>query len=109
MLAGAGGGEKLYSYVYMFNGFAAGLTAQQAAARRRTQGVVSVTKAERSQQLDTSTTPGFLGLTGPGRPLAKSVAKGEGMIIGIVDSGVWPENPSFSDRTGTNGNAHPGR
>src|SRR5690606_39300366 len=25
--------------------------------------------------------------------------------IGSADSGVWPEHPSFSDRTGTNGKA----
>ena len=27
------------------------------------------------------------------------------MIIGIVDSGVWPENPAYTDRAGTNGSA----
>jgi hypothetical protein len=29
---------------------------------------------------------------------------GEDIIIGMVDGGVWPEHPSFSDRTGANKN-----
>ncbi len=102
VLASVGGGKKLHSYGYVFNGFAAELTAEQAAKLAQTKGVVAVTKDE-ARSVDTSSTPDFLGLTAPGG--AWSETKGEGVIIGIVDGGIWPESLSFSDRTGTNGNA----
>jgi len=102
VLASVGGGKKLYSYGYVFNGFAAELTAEQAEKLAATSGVLAVTKDE-ARALDTSSTPTFLGLNAPGG--AWSQTKGEGVIIGIVDGGVWPESLSFSDRTGTNGNA----
>src|SRR5687768_687929 len=41
-----GGARKLYDYGYTFNGFAAELTEQQAAAMAAVPGVVSVTKDE---------------------------------------------------------------
>ena len=96
-----GGGTKLHSYGYVYNGFAAKLTEAQAAALKQTPGILAVTKDE-AYPLDTSTTPEFLGLTADGG--AWSQVKGENVIIGIVDGGIWPEHPSFSDRTGTNGN-----
>jgi len=103
VLASVGGGKKLYSYGYAFNGFAAELTAAQAGKLAATRGVVTVEK-DAARQLDTSSTPTFLGLAGPDGFWATTGAKGENVIIGIVDGGVWPEHPSFSDRTGTNGN-----
>jgi len=102
VLAKAGGNQKLYSYVYSFNGFAAKLTPQQAARLAASPGVISVEKDELRTR-DTSSTPDFLGLRGAGGLWNDS--KGEGVIIGIVDGGIWPEHPSFSDRTGVNGNA----
>src|SRR5688500_20205334 len=49
--------------------------------------------------MDTATTPAFLGLNQTGGLWSKGI-KGENVIIGIVDSGIWPESQSFSDRTG---------
>jgi subtilisin family serine protease len=104
VLAKVGGGRKLHSYGYVFSGFAAELTAEQAAKLEQVQGVLAVTKDE-ARELDTSSTPAFLGLSGPGGFWERTGIKGENVIIGIVDGGIWPESLSFSDRTGTNGNA----
>ncbi|MDB5857138.1 MAG: peptidase and in kexin sedolisin [Ramlibacter sp.] len=98
-----GNGRKLYSYGYVFNGFAAELTDAQAQKLAATKGVLSVVKDE-LRQMDTSSTPSFLGLAGPTGFWEKTGATGEGVVIGMVDSGIWPESESFSDRTGTNGN-----
>jgi hypothetical protein len=105
------GGRKVYSYGYAFSGFAAELTQSQADALKSAPGVISVTKDE-IRQPDTATTPAFLGLNAPGglwQQLSGSTTgvrengpnssgAGEGIVVGIVDSGIWPENPSFSDR-----------
>jgi subtilisin family serine protease len=103
-LAAVGGGKKLYSYKFSFNGFAAELTEAQVAKLQAMPGVLAIEKDE-ARALDTSSTPGFLGLSGAGGFWATTKAKGENVIIGIVDGGIWPESLSFSDRTGTNGNA----
>ncbi len=104
LLSGVGGARKLYNYGYVFNGFAAELTEAQAQKLAQTPGVLAVSKDE-IRQLDTSSTPAFLGLTGPTGFYSTTGATGENVIIGIVDTGAWPEHPSFSDRTGVNGNA----
>ena len=105
MLASVGAGHlKAYSYSYAFNGFAAELTEAQAAKLAMTTGVLAISKDEK-RALDTSSTPEFLKLTGSNGFWQKFQATGEGVIIGILDGGIWPESLSFSDRTGTNGNA----
>jgi hypothetical protein len=104
MLQGVGNARKLYSYGYVFNGFAAELTDAQAQKLALTKGVLAVSRDE-LRQPDTSSTPNFLGLSGPTGFWNSTGAKGEGVIIGMVDSGIWPESDSFTDRTGTNGNA----
>jgi hypothetical protein len=83
-LASVGGGRVLHQYGHVFNGFAAELTDAQAQRLAQTPGVLAVTKDQLLRR-DTSSTPAFLGLSTPG--------------------GVWPEHPSYSDRTDSNGNA----
>jgi len=95
-----GGGRKLYDYRYSFNGFTAELTDAQADALKSIGGVLSVTKDE-LQHSDTSSTPTFLGLTeraGLWNRLGGPDRSGDDVIIGVVDSGVWPESRSFSDK-----------
>jgi subtilisin family serine protease len=111
-LASVGGAKALYHYVYSFNGFAASLTGEQADDLRRRPDVVSVTRDE-PREVDTSSTPHFLGLDGddglwqrlggPAGDLATDGA-GEDVVIGIIDSGIWPESASFAD-TGPDGQA----
>lgn len=105
-LGKVGGGQKLYDYSYSYDGFAAKLTDGQAAKLESQPGVLAVTKDE-LQTMDTSSTPAFLGLDAPGGLWSqlggpdgdkKGVGAGENVIIGVVDSGIWPESKSFSDR-----------
>ncbi len=91
--------HRVYDYTVSFNGFAARMPASSAAAMARTAGVLSVSKNE-IRHADTVSTPAFLGLTqrhglwaqlgGPGRKGA-----GRGIVIGVIDSGIWPESASF--------------
>jgi subtilisin family serine protease len=92
--------QKLYSYAYTFNGFAARLSPGQVAALQARPDVVNVW-ADEERFAETATTPDFLGLTAEGGLWDLGVT-GENVIIGIVDSGIWPESLSFSDRSGAN-------
>jgi subtilisin family serine protease len=100
------GGPKIYSYTYSFNGFAAKLTEKQAAALAKQSDVLAV-KPDELQEINTSTTPSFLGLTGAGNlwdqlggptGTRTHAGAGENIVIGVVDSGIWPQSKSFSDR-----------
>ena len=63
VLGSVGGGDKVHSYGYVFNGFAAELTAEQAQKLAQTQGRARGYRRTRFRELVTATTPDFLGLT----------------------------------------------
>jgi subtilisin family serine protease len=48
-------------------------------------------------QLDTDASPEFIGAPTLWNQLGGDDAAGEGVIVGVLDTGIWPEHPSFSD------------
>jgi hypothetical protein len=101
-LASAGGGKKIYDFGYVFNGFAAELSEAQAQQLRTVKGVRSVTR-DSLLRMHTASTPGFVGLAGTDGVWNKTGAKGDNIVIGVIDSGVWPENNSFAEMVDANG------
>ncbi|MEX2496217.1 MAG: S8 family serine peptidase [Woeseia sp.] len=97
-LRSVGASGKIYSYSYALNGFAAVLTPAQADALGARDDVVQVWQDE-IRHPTTDSTPDYLGLTGGGG-VWNLQGQGEDVIIGIVDTGIWPEHPSFSDQNG---------
>jgi subtilisin family serine protease len=96
----------LHQYNTVFNGFAALLTDDEVRALKKNSAVSAITVDE-PRKLETTYTPSFLGLDKPGTglwdKLGGKAAAGENVVIGIVDSGVWPENPGYADRVDGNG------
>ncbi|SDZ58751.1 Outer membrane protein assembly factor BamB, contains PQQ-like beta-propeller repeat [Asanoa ishikariensis] len=93
------GAKKRGAYVYSFDGFSADLTKAQAAKLRALPDVVAVT-ADRKVTTQTSSTAGFLGLDQPGGlwdQLRGPEDAGEGLVIGVIDSGIWPDSASFAN------------
>ncbi|MDJ0376159.1 S8 family serine peptidase [Cryobacterium sp. PH31-L1] len=87
-----------YSYTLALNGFAAELTAAQAARLSAEKDVVAISPDELKHLTATSSTE-FLGLSGDDGVWASTGGAdnaGEGVVIGVLDTGFAPENPSFA-------------
>lgn len=94
-----------YTYSVVLNGFAAMLTDEEVRALQARTDVASVTP-DTPRKMDTTYTSHFLGLDkddGLWAKLGGRSAAGEGIVVGIVDGGVWPENPAYADRVDANG------
>ncbi|KAL3291252.1 subtilisin-like protease SBT1.7 [Colletotrichum asianum] len=103
----------IYTYEHTINGYAAKITDDQANALRAQPDVLSV-RPDKVYHLHTSRTPAFLGLLDSEALLGRSHVVDTGMyldarddvngtsaesnlVVGIFDTGVWPENPSYKD------------
>ncbi len=97
-------GAPVYQrYGVVVSGFAAMLTPAELNRLTKTPGVRAITADEAAPLTTSYTTSQFLGLGAPGGAWSRTDAaglalKGEGVIIAMMDGGVWPENVSVSDK-----------
>ncbi|HEY9484747.1 MAG TPA: S8 family serine peptidase, partial [Micromonosporaceae bacterium] len=92
------GAPVVSSYSLALNGFATTLTAKQAAALAANKAVASLAPDELRHVTAESSTH-FLGLEGPQgvwASLGGTAHAGEGVVVGMLDTGIAPENPSFA-------------
>ncbi|KAL6564036.1 hypothetical protein OROHE_005276 [Orobanche hederae] len=88
----------LYSYKSAMEGFAAQLSPLEVDVLKNSKEVISV-KPDRRLEIHTTYSYKFLGLNPTRQDGAWVQSKfGQGSIIGVLDTGVWPESPSFDDR-----------
>ncbi|XP_019056699.1 PREDICTED: subtilisin-like protease SBT4.2 [Tarenaya hassleriana] len=81
------------SYGRSFNGFAAKLTKAESKKLAGMEGIVSVFPS-RVYQLHTTRSWDFMGVDDE---IKRAPEVETNTIIGVIDSGIWPESPSFSD------------
>lgn len=87
----------LYTYKTSFNGFSAFLDTEEAESLLRSDSILDVFE-DPVYTLDTTRTPEFLGLKSEfGVASGYSGHASNGVIIGVLDTGVWPESKSYDD------------
>ncbi|KAM0975071.1 subtilisin-like serine-protease S [Malus sylvestris] len=90
--------SHIYSYRHGFRGFAAKLTDLQAFQISQMPGVVSVFPNSK-RSLHTTHSWDFMGLLGEETMEISgfSTKNQVNVIVGFIDTGIWPESPSFDD------------
>ncbi|CAO2841682.1 unnamed protein product [Amaranthus hypochondriacus] len=87
----------LYTYDSAYSGFSATLTPSEAELLRQNDAVLGVYE-DSIYTLHTTRTPEFLGLDVAGEGLAAGDhVDTSDVIIGVLDTGIWPESSSFDD------------
>ncbi|KAG2327201.1 hypothetical protein Bca52824_009929 [Brassica carinata] len=89
--------QLLYTYNNAIHGFSTRLTPQEADSLMTQPGVISVLPEQR-YELHTTRTPQFLGLDIHNADLFPETGSSSDVVVGVLDTGVWPESKSFSDK-----------
>ncbi|HSE72208.1 MAG TPA: S8 family serine peptidase, partial [Nocardioidaceae bacterium] len=97
-VAGAVGAEITRHYTLASNGFVADLSGEQAQQLSASKQVLMLTE-DTAFDVDTWNTPDFLGLSGENGAWAQAggqASAGDGVVVGVLDTGIWPESKSFA-------------
>ncbi|KAL6550056.1 hypothetical protein OROMI_020544 [Orobanche minor] len=86
----------VHSYRNVFKGFAAKLSPNEVKEMEKKKGFVSA-RRENILSLHTTHSPNFLGLN-QNTGLWRDSNYGKGVIIGVLDTGISPNHPSFNDQ-----------
>ncbi|KAF3436486.1 hypothetical protein FNV43_RR23578 [Rhamnella rubrinervis] len=90
--------DFLHVYNTVFQGFSLKLTTLQAEELKKRPEILGVFP-DRVRQIQTTRSPGFLGLEASGNNgLLNESDWGSNTIIGVIDTGIWPERSSFHDQ-----------
>ena len=95
-LEAASGGRVIHRYKKIFNGASLVLAEDGIDAVAAVPGVTGVYLDE-VQYIDTDSSPAFIGAPSLWEMLGGQENAGEGIVVGVLDTGIWPEHPSFSD------------
>lgn len=87
--------NMLYTYNNVIHGYSTRLTDQEAESLKSQTGILAVLP-EQIYELHTTQTPKFLGLENNEAFYPESSLVSE-VIVGVLDTGVWPELKSFDD------------
>lgn len=82
-------------YTVALNGFSASMSHRQATELASRDDVTMVVPDVR-RHATTDSSPEFMGLSGSGGAWDLGVT-GDGVVVGVIDTGIWPEHPSFAD------------
>ena len=93
--AGLAKAKKVNDYTNALNGFSV-LASHQEATKLASQDGVAFVLPDVMRYPQTDASPAFLGLTDAGGAYESGLT-GEGVVVGVIDSGIWPEHPSFAD------------
>ncbi|KAK7344117.1 hypothetical protein VNO77_13407 [Canavalia gladiata] len=87
--------KLMYIYDNAMHGFSAMLSSDELENLKKARGFVTA-YPDRSATIDTTHTYEFLSLDSP-NGLWNASNFGEGVIVGMIDTGIWPESESFKD------------